>query len=148
MPFECRLCANNAPPPPYFCMAGVTWVAGLCRCPEFRPAASAKNKANEVVHVNEDHSLLPGASTEVQMNHADARARRQAELQARGKPWTCAKRRIAVTRERCAVDKIAAVGAGVQGHPCRECGLPLSLKWVTRDDLSRVLRTRERVERG
>jgi len=88
--------------------------------------------------VNDDHTLMPGASNDASMNHADARARRQAGLQAGGKPWTCAKRRIAVTRERCAMDKVAAVGAGVKGHPCRECGLPLSLKWVSRDDLAKV----------
>jgi hypothetical protein len=125
-------------------MAGVTWVTGLRCCPEFRPVAPTNEKTIEVVHVNEDHTLMPGASTDASMNHADARARRQAELQARDKPWTCAKRKIAVTKARCVRDKIAAVGTAVKGHPCLECGLPLALKWVTRDDLARAARACER----
>ena len=88
--------------------------------------------------MSEDHTLLPNASPAAQMNHADDRARKQAELQARGKPWTCAKRRTLMTNARCARDKVAAVGAAVKGHPCHECGLPLALKWVTRADLAQA----------
>ena len=134
MPQQCRLCANNMSPPPYFCMAGVEWVTGLRWCPEFRPIAAVIGKIKEVP-VSEEHTLMPGASPAAQMNHADARARTQADLQAKDMPWTCAKRKVVVTKARCAMDKIAAVRAQVKGHPCRECGLPVSLKWVTKADL-------------
>lgn len=145
MPLQCRHCARNMSPPPYFCSAGVKWVAGLRWCPEFRSVAAGLGKQNEAVPMCEDHTLMPGASPEVQLNHSDARARNLAELQNKDMPWTCAKRKVEVTNQRCAQDKISAVLGRERRSPCHECGLPLSLKWVTRADLG--LETR-RFERG
>ena len=113
-------------------------------CPEFWPGAAGLGKQKEAVHMCQDHTLMPGATREIQMNHADIRARTLAELQAQGKPWTCAKRKVEVTNLRCALDKIAAVRGGQRRSPCHECGLPQSLKWVTRADLGLETKSCER----
>jgi len=61
---------------------------------------------------------------------SDASAMRLAKLQAAGKPWLCVKHKITVTSAKCKEMKIAS-----DTRQCSDCGLPLSLGIVTREEL-------------
>lgn len=74
--------------------------------------------------------IVPDNHSRKLLTHSDASAQRTAKLQQAGKPWLCVKHKITVTNEKCKAMKIAS-----DTRQCSDCGLPLSLGIVTREEL-------------
>lgn len=74
--------------------------------------------------------IVPDGQSNTLLKVSDSNAKRQADLQASGKPWPCVKHKITVTNEKCKAMKIAS-----DTRQCSDCGLPLALGIVTREEL-------------
>lgn len=74
--------------------------------------------------------IVPDGQTRTLLKVSEDSAARQAKLQAEGKPWLCVKHKITVTNEKCKAMKIAS-----DTRQCSDCGLPLALGIVTREEL-------------
>lgn len=75
-------------------------------------------------------TVVPDGHTYQFFNLAESSAMRTAKLQAAGLPWPCVKHKITVTNAKCKEMKIAS-----DTRQCSDCGLPLSLGIVTREEL-------------